>query len=66
MVLFVIAASYDLCTTLRAIFVVVSLVHKHTVNAQFFKGYNVVLAGLVVQLFELLFDRFLGALQLLD
>ena len=42
------------------------LINENTVNAKLFKGNNVVLTGLVVQLFEFLFDRLLGALQLLD
>ena len=48
------------------VLVIMSFVDKNTINAQFLKGYNIVLSGLVVQLVELLFDRFLGALQLLD
>ena len=48
------------------ILVVMCLINENTVNAKLFKGHNVVLAGLIVQLFEFLFDRFLGALQLLD
>ena len=48
------------------VLVIMSFVDKNAVNAQLFKGYNIVLTGLIVQLFEFLFDRFLCAFQLLD
>ena len=44
MVLFVIAVCYDLCTTFRTVLVVVGLVHKDAVYAQFLKGNKVILA----------------------
>ena len=43
-----------------------ALIHKYPVNAQFLKGHKVVLAALVIELFQLCFQRFTGALQLLD
>ena len=42
------------------------LVNKQLVNAQFLKGHEVILAGLVIQPVELLLNLFLAALQLLD
>ena len=42
------------------------LVNENTVNAQLFKGHDIILPGLVVQLIEPLLDRLLCALQLLD
>ena len=42
------------------------LVNENTVNAEFFKGHDIILPGLVVQLVEPLLDRLLCALQLLD
>lgn len=42
------------------------LIGEDTVNAQLFKGHNIILAGLVIELVQLLLDRFLGSLQLLD
>ena len=43
-----------------------ALIHKDPVHAQFLKGHKVVLAALVVEPFQLRFQRFSGALQLLD
>ena len=43
-----------------------ALIHKYPVNAQFLKGHKVVLAALVIELFQLCFQRFTGAFQLLD
>ena len=48
------------------IFVVMCLVHEDAVDAQFFKGYEIVLAGLVIQLVQLCLDGFLRLFQLLD
>ena len=42
------------------------LVNENTVNAELFKGHDIILPGLVVQLVEPLLDRLLCALQLLD
>ena len=42
------------------------LVNENTVNSQLFKGHNIVLSGLVIQLIEPLLDRLLRALQLFD
>ena len=42
------------------------LIDEDTVNAQLFKGHHIILAGLIVKLVQLLLDRFLGSLQLLD
>ena len=42
------------------------LIDEDTVNAQLLKGHNIILAGLVIELVQLLLDRFLGSLQLLD
>ena len=66
MVLFVIAVCYDLCTTFRAILKIMALVHKNTVNTQLFKGNNIVLAALVVQLGQPILQRFPCPLHLLD
>ena len=52
MVLFVIAASYDLCTTLRAVFEPVALIHKQSVHAQLLKGDNIIFFALVIQTFQ--------------
>lgn len=52
MVLFVIAVCYDLCTTFRTIFVVVTLVDKKPVNAKLLESHGVVLAALIVQLIQ--------------
>ena len=43
-----------------------TLVHEYPVNTQFLKGHKVVLAALVVEPFQLRFQRFSGAFQLLD
>lgn len=43
-----------------------AFVHKQPVNAQLFKGDHIVLARLVVQLFQAYFQRFLGLFHLLD
>ena len=48
------------------VLVVVCLVNENTVNAELFKGHDIILPGLVVQLVEPLLDRLLCALQLLD
>mgnify|MGYP000293737629 CR=1 FL=1 len=48
------------------ILIVMRLIDEDTVNAQLFKGHNIILAGLVIELVQLLLDRFLGSLQLLD
>ena len=48
------------------IFVKMAFVHKQPVNAQLFKGDHIVLARLVVQLFQAYFQRFLGLFHLLD
>ena len=48
------------------VFIVMRLIDEDTVNAQLFKGHNIILAGLVIELVQLLLDRFLGSLQLLD
>ena len=53
MVLFVIAVCYDLCTTFRTVLKAVCLIYKETIHAQFFKGDNIILSGLVVELVEL-------------
>ena len=45
---------------------IMALIHKYPVNAQFLKGHKVVLAALVVEPFQLRFQRFSGTLQLLD
>ena len=43
-----------------------AFVHKQPVNAQLFKGDHIVLARLVVQLFQAYFQRFFGLFHLLD
>ena len=48
------------------VLVVVCLVHKDAVYAQFLKGNKVILAGLIVQLFQLCLQRFAGFLHLFD
>ena len=48
------------------VFVVVRLVNEQPVYAELFKGNDVILSGLVVELIELLLYGLLGALQLLD
>ena len=48
------------------VLVVVGLVHKDAVYAQFLKGNKVILTGLIVQLFQLSLQRLSGALHLLD
>ena len=50
----------------RKVLVVVSLIHKDTVNTQFLKGHKVILAGLIVQFFQFRLQRFPGFLHLLD
>ena len=50
----------------REIFVVVGLVDKEAVHAQLFKGHHIILAALVVELFQLGLDGFLAAFKLLD
>ena len=50
----------------RKVLVVVSLIHKDTVNTQFLKGHKVILAGLIIQFFQLCLQRFPGFLHLLD
>ena len=42
------------------------LVHIQPIYAELFKGDDIILAGLVIELVQLLLDRFLGSLQLLD
>ena len=42
------------------------LINEDAVNTQLFKGHHIILAGLIVELVQLLLDRFLGSLQLLD
>ena len=48
------------------VFIVMCLVHEQAVYTQFFKGHHIILAALVVELFQLGLDRFPGAFQLLD
>ena len=43
-----------------------AFIYEKPVHAEFLKGHNIVLLGLVAQLVELLLDGFLCALQLLD
>ena len=43
-----------------------AFVDEQTVNTEFFKGYYVVLAALVVELFQLCLDSFFGFFKLLD
>ena len=45
---------------------IMALVHEYPVNPQFLKGHKVVLAALIVEPFQLCFQRFSGALQLFD
>ena len=66
MALFAIAASYGLCATFRTILVIMRLVHKEPIDAQFLKRHNIVFPAGVVQLVELQLNGFLGALHLLD
>ena len=66
MVLFVLAVNKGLCTTFRTVLVKMRLVHKKAVNAQLLKGDNIVLAAVGAQLVQLGFQRFAGALHLLD
>lgn len=66
MALFVLAVNKGLCATFRTVLVVVCLINENTVNAELFKGHDIILPGLVVQLVEPLLDRLLCALQLLD
>ena len=47
------------------VFVKVCFVHKHSVNTDFFKGYNIVLAFLVIELFYLCFKPTLCLFHLL-
>ena len=46
------------------VLVVVALINEKPVHTKFLKGHNIVLFGLIVELIELLLDRFLCALQL--
>ena len=48
------------------VFVIMSFVHKHSVNADFFKGNNIVLAFLVIELFYLCFKSTLCLFHLLN
>ena len=66
MALFVLAVNKGLCATFRTIFVVVGLVHEQAVYSQLLKGHHIVLAALVVELFQLGLNRLAGTLQLLD
>ena len=45
---------------------IMALIHKYPVNTQFFKSHKVVLAALVIEPFQSGFQRFSGALQLLN
>lgn len=56
MVLFVIAASYDLCTTLRAVFERMGFVHIEPVYAKLLEGDDIILAAGVLQFLELHFE----------
>lgn len=66
MALFVLAVNKGLCATFRTVLVVVTLIDKESINTQLLKGHCIILFGLVVELIELLLDRFLCALQLLS
>ncbi len=46
------------------VLIVVTLINKKSVYTQLLKGHCIILFGLVVELIELLLDRFLCALQL--
>ena len=50
----------------REVFIIMGFINKNAVNAQFLKRDQIILAALVVQAFQFLFDAFPGALQLLD
>lgn len=43
-----------------------ALVHKEPVNAQLLKGHNIVLAALVIELFQLEFNALFGFLKLFN
>lgn len=64
MALFVLAVNKGLCATFRTILIVVALIDKESVYTQLLKGHCIILFGLVVELIELLLDRFLCAFQL--
>ena len=64
MALFVLAVNKGLCATFRTVLVVVTLIDKESVYTQLLKGHCIILFGLVVELIELLLDRFLCAFQL--
>ena len=59
MALFVLAVNKGLCATFRTVLVIVALINENPVHAKFLKSHNIVLFRLVVELVELLLDRFL-------
>ena len=48
----------------KQVLVVVTFIDKESINTQLLKGHGIILFGLVVELIELLLDRFLCAFQL--
>ena len=64
MVLFALAVNKVLCTTFRTILIVVALINEKPVHTQLLKGHCIILFGLIVELIELLLDRFLCAFEL--
>ena len=48
----------------KQVLVVVTFIDKESINTQLLKGHCIILFGLVVELIELLLDRFLCAFQL--
>ena len=66
MVLFVIAVCYDLCTTFRTVLKAVRLIYEQSIHAQFFKGDNIILSGLVIELVELQLNGAFALFHLLD
>lgn len=58
MALFVLAVNKGLCATFRTVLVIMTLVNKKSVHTEFFKGNNIVLSALVVELFQLLLHGF--------
>ena len=51
--LFVVIVSYGLCTTFRTVLVIMAFVNEKAVDAEFFKGDDVILLGLIVELIQL-------------
>ena len=66
MALFTTAVNCDLCATSRTVFVVVRLVHEHTVYAELLKGHHIIFPVFGPQFFEPRLQTFLRLFELLD